>query len=135
MILFFFFLFCILHSFHIGVQMSGERNLGPQLAQITEKVFPDMCWCPGLYPCPAQCVCPWHSAEQGEMKELLFWCQSQMPTTTNQPTNQHHPPTSPPAFPSDTVRTGALHRAAGGPINRQSMSVELHRSVNRAGCS
>lgn len=55
------------------------------LTQITEKVFPDMCWCPGLYPCPALCVCLWHSAEQGEMKELLCWCQSQMPSTTTRP--------------------------------------------------
>lgn len=57
------------------------------LTQITEEVFPDMCWCPGLYPCPALCVCPWHSAEQAEMKEPLCWCQSQMPSTTTRP---HH---------------------------------------------
>lgn len=40
-----------------------------------------------LVPWPAPvpvslCVCPWHSVEKGEMKELLCWCQSQMPCTT-----------------------------------------------------
>lgn len=105
--------FCmILFSFAFSAftarsKCQGRINSAP-LTQITEKVFPDMCWCPGLYPCPALCVCPWHSAEQGEMKELLCWCQSQMPSTTTRPRHRllclHSPLTLSGRGPAQTCR-------------------------------
>lgn len=65
----------------------GSINLGPAQSDHRESIS----WhvlVPWPVPVPGSvCVCLWHWAEQGEMKELLCWCQSQMPSTTTHP---HH---------------------------------------------
>lgn len=63
------------------------------------KVFPDMCLCPGLYPCLALCLPVELSIRAWNERTLML-----VPVADAQ---FHHPPTSPPAlsaFPSDTVR-------------------------------
>lgn len=101
------------------------------LSQITEKVFPDMCWCPGLYPCPALYVCACGTEQnRGKWKSSYAGASHRCPA----PSPIHITACSV-CIPLWHCSKGALDRPAGGPISKKSMSVELPRECKRPGCS